>query len=116
MADRPGASAGEQRQAPRHRTVKFAWYKALDEGVEIEGVAHSCDLSRGGIGLYVSHELPSNAKVFVEVSTGEFSLSAVGKVAHVRKAKEGYFRIGISFVVVPPNDRILLDRLFRTEE
>jgi c-di-GMP-binding flagellar brake protein YcgR len=105
-----------RRRARRLRTVKFIWFKVLDppEGLDPslrEGLAHSCDLSLTGIGIYGASALPIGTKVFLEISTPDLQISAIGKIVYAQqKAGEGLYRIGVEFEVVPPNDLIELKK------
>ena len=109
--------AGSKRRSHRHPLVRFIWFMLIDDlDIELdpdtppEGIAHSCDISAGGVGITISHRYPEGAKLFVEIATGTFNISAVGRVAYAKPVAEQY-RVGIEFVVMPPNDRILLRRL-----
>lgn len=105
------------RQTHRQQVVRFVWYRLLEgEGSEAEGVGRSCDISVGGVGMITPRPLPLDALVFLEIATREFNLSAVGRVRHSAPADGDTHRVGVSFVVVPPNDRVLLKRLCEPEE
>jgi hypothetical protein len=109
-------SIGSDRKQRRHSLVRFVWYRPLDrDGAKREGVARSCDLSLSGIGIYTTRPLEPGTSVFVEIAAREFNLSAVGEVAHCTAAGDT-FRVGIAFVVLPPNDRALLRQLCASED
>jgi hypothetical protein len=101
----------ERRKEDRHAQVKFVWYRLIGartkDGAEVEGIAHSCDLSRGGVGIILPRSLPLGELVFLEISTGKFNLSVVGNVVNSRQQESGQHRIGIQILVMPPNDQIL---------
>ena len=105
------------RETHRQQVVRFVWYRLLEaEGIEAEGVGRSCDISVGGLGMYTSRPLPQDALVFLEIATRDFNLSAVGRVRHSSPAEGDTHRVGVSFIVVPPNDRVLLKRLCEPED
>lgn len=129
MGQEEDAFKGEsRRRAKRTSVISFIWYKLLDsdldamvsgEGIaqiKTEGVAHSCDISRTGVGLYLAHPLPAEATVFIEVAGKKLNLSAIGKVVYSKKEKKGYYRVGLEFVVIPPNDLISLKKYVGKEE
>jgi hypothetical protein len=108
-----------QRRAKRHTLVRFVWFRIIDEydaqDAPLEGIAHSCDIARGGIGVVTAHPYPLGTRLFVEIATRDRSISAVGEVVHSMPTRDENYRVGVRFVVVPPNDRILLRQLC-TEE
>lgn len=104
------------RQAPRNPMIRFVWYRVLvEDGPAAEGVARSCDVSNSGIGIQTTREIPPGATLFVEIAAQDFNLSAVGRVVHCA-ARGDTYRVGIAFVVIPPNDRPLLRKLCETKE
>jgi len=114
------ASPVDRRRAVRHPTVLFVWYKILVEDPDppehFEGVSKTCDISSSGVGVFTAWLLPVGKKVFLEIVTKEFNLSAIGRVVYARKIKDGYFRVGIEFEVMPPNDRTLFDNYYKENE
>jgi c-di-GMP-binding flagellar brake protein YcgR len=102
----------DRREAPRTLTVDFVWYKVLDTDGDLEkseeGIFKMRDISHTGLGLYVTKPLPVGTLVFIEICSRMLRLSAVGEVVNIRETKQGYFRIGIRFRVMPPNDRLAL--------
>jgi hypothetical protein len=114
-------SEGDRRVAIRHITVKFVWYKVLPqesdgEDFPNEGISKTCDISETGIGLHVPRGLPLGRQIFIEINTKEFNLSAVGKIIYSKATMEGYHRVGVHFVVIPPNDLLLLKKHFKRDE
>jgi hypothetical protein len=110
-----GASirSAERRITKRHSLVRFVWYKVLSNEFDqlessLEGISKSCDISETGVGLYATSHIPVNTPVFLEIATLKFNISCIGKVAYSRQSEKNYFRIGVRFVLLPPNDRILL--------
>jgi len=83
------------------------------------GVAASIDLSREESGS--SRRVRSRGVLlFLEVafqlrgfaSTAASShVSLVGRIVHCARTNDGTYRVGIQLVVVPPNDRAILERL-----
>jgi hypothetical protein len=103
----------DNRQYQRRPVVRFIWYKLLEDDNETseynsEGISKTCDISSSGIGIYVTTELPLGKLIFIEVAAHEFGISAVGKITNVRPSAKKYFRVGIHFTIVPPNDRLKL--------
>lgn len=103
----------ERRITRRIPLVRFVWYKVLDRELDeversLEGISKSCDISETGVGLYTTQHIPIGTPIFLEIATKRFNLSCIGKVAYSRNADGKFFRIGIRFVLLPPNDRVLL--------
>lgn len=114
-------SEGDRRVATRHITVKFVWYKVLPlkpdgEDFPNEGISKTCDISETGMGLHVPRGLPIGRQIFIEINTKEFNLSAVGTIIYSRATMEGYHRVGVHFIVIPPNDRLLLSKHLSRDE
>ena len=113
-SDRPvGASPIERRHYKRRWAVDFVWYKVLpkhgeDTSASAEGLSNMCDISKTGIGLYVTQNLPIGTMVFLEIGANRLNLSAVGEVVSEIRIREHYYRTGIRFKVIPPNDRMAL--------
>jgi hypothetical protein len=125
MEERAGEAANQRREE-RHPLVRFIWYKLIDDldrrelpsaeeadwaREKNEGIAHSCDISMGGVGLTIAYPYPVGARVFIEIAAGSFNISAVGMVVYIRPKGEKQYRVGIQFLVVPPNDRVLLRKI-----
>lgn len=116
--ENPAGVSTNQRRSHRRPLVRFIWFMLIEDALDIEldpstpieGIAHSCDISAGGVGITIPHRYPIAAKLFVEIAAGSFNISAVGRVAHVMPVGE-HFRLGIEFVVMPPNDRLLLKKI-----
>ena len=109
-------SGSERRSSERISLVRFIWYKVIDEERQAgdesqEGISRMCDISTTGVGIYVAQPIAAGKRVFLEVSTTGENLSAVGQVANSRPTAEGLYRVGIHFIVIPPNDRFALDNL-----
>jgi len=105
-----------QRTAQRKPIVAFVWYRVVDDNADgdadvSEGIARSCDVSQGGVGIFTSRPLPTKARVFLEIATAVGNISAVGTITHCSQADDDYHRSGIHIEIVPPNDRALLARL-----
>ncbi len=104
----------ERRRYRRHSAVDFVWYKVVPEtGGELadsaEGLSNMCDISKTGIGLYVTQSFALGTMVFLELSGKKLSLSAVGEVVSEIRIRENYYRTGIHFKIMPPNDRMTLN-------
>jgi hypothetical protein len=114
-------SAADRRVASRHSTVKFVWYRVLSlesdgEDFPSEGISKTCDISETGIGLHAPRALPVGRIIFLEIATTEFNLSAIGKIIYSRPTTEGYHRVGVHLTIIPPNDRLLLMRHFKSHD
>jgi hypothetical protein len=83
----------------------MAWYRLLDG--DREGIAHSYDVSASGVSVMLPYPLEKSRRLFIELTGRELNISAVVEVAHSLPQGE-FFRVGARFVVIPPNDRILL--------
>lgn len=111
----------DRRSSPRISLVRFIWYKVIDQeqlpdGGTREGISRMCDISKTGVGLYVTQPIDAGKRVFLEVATTKENLSAVGQVANARPTADGLFRVGIHFIAIPPNDRLALDNLLSRDE
>ena len=111
----------ERRRAKRHAAVDFVWYKVLpaegeDPASSPEGVSKMCDISKTGIGIYATQRLPLGSAVFIELGANKFSMSAVGTVVSEIKIKENYYRTGIHFKIIPPNDRMTLAKFMKSHD
>jgi hypothetical protein len=103
------------RFARRYRKASLAWFHVLDPataGDVQEGIGAGFDISRSGMGLNVSKAMPLGARVLVHVRCREFEFTAVMQVARVRLANPGQFEVGLHFLVVPPDYRSLMQRVF----
>ena len=114
----PIVSGVERRGAQRVTCVRFAWYQMIvdddaggEEHAGLEGITKTCDLSRLGIGIEVAEPLPHGALVFIEIATDQVNLSGLGRVSNSGRLPNGLYRTGIRWIVVPPNDRLLLAQL-----
>ena len=106
---------GDKREDVRHPVINFVWYKLLEgtkQGIieSPEGVSQMCDISPAGIGLYVAQDIPIGSLMFLEVILNKMHIGIIGEVAHSRNEKEGYYRVGINFLVIPPNNRLRLHK------
>jgi len=111
------ANTGERR-AERRPIVAFVWYQIIGsqgprDAAGYSGIARSCDISKGGLGIFTSRPLPAGTLAFVEIATADGNVSAVGKIVHSVEVREGYHRSGVQLEIVPPNDRALLARLLK---
>jgi hypothetical protein len=114
-------SEAERRRASRYALVHFVWFKVVEDEpgkVEesLEGICKIADVSETGMGLYATAPMPVGKTAFFEIVTRHFSLSCVGKFVYSRKADDRYYRVGVRFAIVPPNDRLLLGQYFSSDE
>lgn len=107
--------ADDRRRSKRQSFIAFAWYHLITDEIvpeeELYGLAHSCDVSREGVGLIASRSLAADQKLFLKVVTSKGAFSAVGRVANCAPLEGGRYRIGVRFEILPPSDVPLLDRL-----
>ena len=101
-------AGSDKRVATRHEYINFAWYKRVDDSAmdSEEGVARSCDVSEGGVGMVVTRKIPAGARLFMELISRAGRISAIGTVKHCTDVGNGQFRIGIGIVSVPPTDQL----------
>jgi len=122
MSEKVERADEDRRQAAvRYTTVNFVWYQVLSDEIgkeqsKFEGIAKSCDISVSGVGLLVPNGLPVGRMVFIEIATKTFNMSAVGKIVYSNPTEGATQRVGIQFLVVPPNDRLLLVKHFGSHE
>ena len=102
------------RHARRYRKASLVWYHVLDPPTSElqEGIGAGFDISRSGMGLNVSKAMPIGARVLVHVRCREFELTAVMQVARVRLVNTTQYEVGLHFLVVPPDYRSLMQRVF----
>ncbi len=108
MAD----DSSEARRHTRQALVTFAWFQRVDDAASPEdhGIARSCDISLGGIGMMVARSLPVGARLFLELVSQPGRLCVMGKVMHCSSADNGLFRVGIQVDLVPPGSQRLWRR------
>ena len=115
----PIAKGSDRRQNRRANYVKFAWYGTVHDasiGSEEEpdcpeGISKTCDISSTGIGIQVADPIALRTLVFIEIATDQANLRGVGKIANSWQVQSGLHRVGIRWLVVPPNDQLLLGQL-----
>ena len=113
----PARSQHESRRARRQSFITFVWYKCVGadgqhDAEGEEGLARSCDISEGGLGLVTSRPLPTGARLFVEITSRLGSLSLVARVTYCRPGSSaGTHHVGLDVEIVPPNDRKTLEQL-----
>lgn len=102
-----GPPGSEARSHPRRRLVTFAWYKRIDDYAmdEEEGVAQSCDVSQGGLGIVTSRPIPARSRVLIELVTEGYRLCVVGSVAFCTSLGDERYRLGVKMSFVPPTQR-----------
>ncbi len=103
------------RFARRYRKASLVWFHVLDPatpGEVMEGIGAGFDISRSGMGLNVSRAVPLGARVLVHVRCREFEITAVMQGARVRLASPAQYEVGLHFLVVPPDYRSLMQRVF----
>jgi hypothetical protein len=105
----------EHRAEPRHGYVHFAWYKRIDSSEKDgeEGVARSCDVSEGGVGMITSRPLPAGARLFIELICRDGRVAAIGTVAHADEAGNGCYRIGIRMEIFSPSAQLVWAQLVK---
>lgn len=113
----------ERRNSPRLPMVRFVWYKLIDppaagaaDPISDEGICQLCDISSTGVGILVPKPMPKGSRIFLEISFVDCTISSVGEVMNTRPARTQLLRVGVRFVALPPNDRLLLNRLLEGDE
>jgi len=111
----------ERRRSIRLPVINLVWYKTVesewsDSGAAVEGVSKMCDISHNGVGLLTTQDLPLGKFVFLEVMGQKFNVSGVGVVVFRTKQGKNFWRIGIRFTIMPPNDKVVLDRFIQGHE
>jgi hypothetical protein len=107
-----GAAA---RKETRYRKSSLVWYHVLDPDPPHEtneGIGAGFDASRSGFGIIVPRPIPLGARVFVHMRCREFELTVVARVTRTRLVDDSQYEIGLQIIVVPPDLRALLSRLF----
>lgn len=108
------AERDERRRHERKSYVAFVWYRLItnddDEPIQ-EGIAHSTDLSMHGLGVVASRALPSGRKFFMKIKAPKGTISAVAVVVNSREHKEGTYKVGFRFEILPPSDLPILSRM-----
>jgi c-di-GMP-binding flagellar brake protein YcgR len=115
MSDKLGK---ELRGTERHKSAGFAWFKrivdsedALAEFAE-EGVVQFCDISQSGVGIILPSTVAVGAMIMIRLESRRGSFCAVGRIRHCKKRSDGKtYRAGIEFVIIPPTDQIVLERI-----
>jgi hypothetical protein len=110
----------DRRRANRYRLIHLVWFKIIEKDASenrtsLDGICKIADISETGMGLYSAVPVPEKKMAFFEIVTKDFSISCVGEIVYARKADDRYYRIGVRFAVVPPNDRLLLSEYFGRE-
>ncbi len=83
----------------------------LDAGAPAQQVAHTGDVSAGGIALNVREMLPVGTRIHLEVHVPPLgrSLRAIGQVMRCSPARGGGFEIGVQFDQIDKTDQVILD-------
>lgn len=97
----------------RYVRLPAAWpirYEAQTEGASRQ-VAHTADVSGGGVALSVREMIPvgSRLKLEVHVPPLDRSIQAVGEVIRCLPGRRGGYEIGIRFEQINPTDQVVLD-------
>lgn len=112
-------NAVDRRRARRYAYRQLVWFKILEEtadrtGDSVEGVSRSCDISTSGLGLISSVPMPVGKNAFLEIPAKGFKFSAMGTIVYSHRTEDDLHHVGIRFSVIPPNNRIDLDRLIES--
>lgn len=110
------SSGSNRRIHERHHLTRFVWFQTIPgDGVEpADGISYCVDVSRGGLGLVVKTAVPCGTLLFVEVVFDglHHRIAAVCRVVHTAETENGSSRLGLEFVVVPPEARQFLSEHF----
>jgi c-di-GMP-binding flagellar brake protein YcgR len=103
----------ERRQSPRYFSTNFTWFKIIDSTGQdsTEGISKSFDISLTGIGLHHSQGLSSGKYIFLEIVRKAACICVAGKIVYSKKENDNFFRVGVEFVVVPPNSKVQLKKI-----
>ena len=99
----------------RYVRLPAAWpvrYEAQDEEAGApHQVAHTADVSAGGVALSVREMLPIGSRIKLEVLVPPLnrSIQAVGEVIRCLPGRQGGYEIGIRFDQINPTDQVVLD-------
>ncbi len=113
----PRVATADRPLAPRYRTTRFVWLRALrtGEAASREQLCFSADVSRSGVGLMTSEPLEAGAEVFLRVVFQEQrgDVTALCRVVYCNEQRgSSCFRVGLEFVLVPPDCRRFLNESF----
>jgi hypothetical protein len=119
-SEKSPADWSERRSGQRHPFVALVWFCRLgpeddDSKQLIDGLAKTADVSSTGLGFDSNEPIPPGERIFLEVSVRKVSVSCVARVVHCGFRRGGRFRIGVRFLIVPPNDRLVLRTQFGTK-
>lgn len=78
------------------------------------GIAHTRDISEGGIGLITENELEAGSylNLVFTLPYRNHKVEAIGKVIHCRKASEHYYQSGLTFWQIEDTDLDILKLFF----
>jgi hypothetical protein len=103
------------RISKRYRKASLVWFHVLDGGPGTEGtegIGAGFDISRSGLGISTPREIPLGARVLVHLRCREFEVTALCRVVRVRVSPTGQYEIGMEIVMLPPDHRALINRVF----
>ncbi len=105
----------ERRREPRERTYQLVNVSRLNrEGVPVEQVlGRTLDVSRAGARVEVDRELPTGARVRVDMALREELVSTEAEVRHVEPAREGGYHLGVQFLALDDGAFERLDGFLR---
>ena len=96
----------------RYRKASLIWYHVLDGSDPEEGIGIGFDISQSGLGIRTPGSINVGARVLVHLRCREFDLTAVTSVTRVRASGTGQFEVGLKILVLPPDHRSLITRIF----
>jgi len=102
----------ERRREPRVRAIRLIEVGELSNiGILANlTIGRTTDLSQSGLGLELSHELPVESKVNLDLELGEALIRILAKVRSTGPSEESRFRMGMEFLSMSELDRAALDK------
>ena len=100
-----------QREYPRVERILLTSVEQynIDGELAESRIGRTLNVSEGGILLEVDHPLPFLSKVSLNIAIKEDIIKADGEVVHLRRTKDGKIEMGIKFLDIPADDRMILE-------
>lgn len=97
----------ERRRWPRHpeqRLLAYTWWHS-DELTRGMGMAHTVDLSEGGVGIRIHQELGEGSILHMFMAVEEQLVEARVMVVHQKRMPDGSYQIGARFLSMDEKGR-----------
>lgn len=89
---------------PEERLVAYTWCHS-DELTRGMGMAHTVDLSEGGVGIRVHQELGEGSILHMFMAVEEQLVEAKVIVVHQRRMPDGFYQVGARFLSLDEKGR-----------